>query len=117
MKRVYIAGIAAALLVVSAAAWASLQAIDAPANNSSCEYGQLNYYFRSDCSHCIRVLNDGSLERLQAEYGVQVSKYEIVEWGMYGIYATPTFEFGGQRVSGYRTFEQIEELLGCQPII
>jgi len=82
-------------------------------NNSSCTYGQLNYYYRSDCSHCIQVSNDGSLEKLQADFGVQVNKFEVVEWGMYGIYATPTFEFGGQRMSGYRTFEQLKELLGC----
>ncbi len=82
-------------------------------NNSSCTYGQLNYYFRSDCSHCIQVSNDGSLEKLQADFGVQVNKLEVVQWGMYGIYATPTFEFGGQQVKGYRTFEELKGLLGC----
>lgn len=72
----------------------------------------MNYYFRKDCSHCIRVSGDGSLEKL-GELGVKVNKFEVVEWGMYNIYATPTFEIAGQRMSGYKTFEQLKELLGC----
>jgi len=72
----------------------------------------MNYYFRKDCSHCIRVAGDGSLEKL-GEHGVKINKFEVVRWGMYGIQATPTFEFGGQRISGYRTFDQLKELLGC----
>ncbi|UCD07390.1 MAG: hypothetical protein JSW41_00190 [Candidatus Aenigmatarchaeota archaeon] len=114
MKTIHILGIVVILLVVSTITLVGLQPSGQVVNNNStCEFGQLNYYFRSDCSHCIQVSNDGSLEKLQAEFGVNVNKFEVVEWGMYGIYATPTFEFGGQRVRGYRTFDQIKELLGC----
>jgi hypothetical protein len=81
-------------------------------NDSSCTYGQLNYYFRSDCSHCIDVSNDGSLEKLE-ELGVKVSKFEVIQWGMYDIRSTPTFEIAGQRTSGYRTFDQLKGMLGC----
>lgn len=113
MKTMYIAGIVviAAVIIGSVAMYFGSGGADVP-NNSSCTYGQLNYYFRSDCSHCIRVLNDGSLERLQ-EFGVQVEKFEVVEWGMYGVYATPTFEFGEQRVKSYKTFEELKVMLGC----
>lgn len=113
MKGMHIILVVVILIVVSAIAWISLQSTNPPVNNnSSCYYGELNYYFRSDCSHCIQVSNDGSLEKLQ-ELGVQVNKFEVVQWGMYGIYATPTFEFGGQQVKGYRTFEELKGLLGC----
>lgn len=73
---------------------------------------ELNYYFRSSCSHCQDVIRDGSLDKLEA-LGVNVTKYEVVEWGMYGINQVPTFEFGGESVSGYKTFEELKELLGC----
>ncbi len=113
MNKTYLIGVVIIAVVVIGSLALSLGSsnVNAP-NNSSCDYGQLNYYFRSDCSHCIQVSNDGSLEKLE-ELGVKVNKFEVVQWGMYGIYATPTFEFGGQRISGYRTFDQLKELLGC----
>ena len=72
----------------------------------------MNYYFRSDCSHCQRVEADGSLEKLE-ELGVQVNKFEVLQWGMYGIYATPTFEINGQQHAGYMTLGELKSLLGC----
>ncbi len=114
MKNIYIIGIVVILAVISVAAWIGFQSTVPPVpNNSSCDYGQLNYYYRSDCSHCIQVSNDGSLERLQSEFGVEVNKFEVVEWGMYEIYATPTFEIGADRIRGYKTFDDLKELLGC----
>ncbi len=113
MKNTYLIGmvvIAAIIIGSFALSWGSINANIT--NDSSCNYGQLNYYYRSDCSHCIRVFSDGSLEKLE-ELGVKVNKFEVVQWGMYDVYATPTFELGGQRTSGYRTFEQLKELLGC----
>lgn len=80
--------------------------------SGECTYSQMNYYYRDTCGHCIQVANDGSLEKLEG-LGVQVEKREVVNWGMWDIYQTPTFEFGGQRVAGYRSFEQLKELLGC----
>ncbi len=113
MNTMHLAGLVVVMVVgVSAAAlYVNSGNIDIP-NNSNCTYGQMNYYFRSDCSHCQRVLADGSLEKLH-EYGVQVTKLEVLDWGMYGIYATPTFEFGGQQVKGYKSFDEIKAMLGC----
>ena len=113
MKNLNIAALVFALLIVSSLIWFTLQ----PANhdsqtNSSCKFSEMNYYFRTTCSHRIRVSRDGSLEKL-GELGVNINRFEVVRWGMYGIQATPTFEFGGQRISGYRTFDQLKELLGC----
>lgn len=112
MKTAYLIGVVIAAVAIGSVGLYIGSANPSIPNNSSCTYGQLNYYFRSDCSHCQKVLADGSLEKLQ-EMGVQVNKLEVVEWGMYGIYATPTFEFGGQRVRGYQTFDQLMGLLGC----
>ncbi|MEE9323587.1 MAG: hypothetical protein V3U72_03505 [Candidatus Aenigmarchaeota archaeon] len=114
MKNTYLIGIVVIVAIIIgsfALSWGDSN-VNIP-NNSSCDYGQLNYYFRSDCSHCIRVSKDGSLEKL-IELGVEVNKFEVVEWGMYGIQATPTFEIGNQRISGYRTFDQLKGLLGCE---
>lgn len=78
----------------------------------SCFYTQLNYYFRQGCSHCQQVARDGSLEKLEA-LGVTVNKYEVVEWGMYGINQVPVFEVGGEKIPGYKTLEEIKQLLEC----
>lgn len=113
MKTSNVVAVVFALVIVSSLVWISLQPTGhVIQTNSSCELQEMNYYFRKDCSHCIRVSRDGSLEKLE-ELGVKVNKFEVVQWGMYGIRATPTFEFGGQRISGYRTFDQLKELLGC----
>ena len=113
MKTSNVVAVVFALVIVSSLVWISLQPTGhVIQTNSSCKFSEMNYYYRSDCSHCIRVSRDGSLEKLE-ELGVKVNKFEVVQWGMYGIWATPTFEFGGQRISGYRTFDQLKELLGC----
>jgi hypothetical protein len=114
MKTVYMIGLAVMILIAVgiSAMYLNNSSVVVP-NNSSCTYGQLNYYFRVDCSHCQRVLADGSLDKVESEFGVEVNKLEVVEWGMYGIYSTPTFEFGGQRITGYKTFDQLKGLLGC----
>jgi hypothetical protein len=114
MNKIYAIGILMIVVIgigYSALVWDAGDS-DIPAN-SSCEYNQLNYYFRKTCSHCQRVLKDRSLEKLE-DLGVRITKFEVVNWGMYGIYATPTFELGGRRYEGYRTFEQLKELLGCK---
>lgn len=117
MKGIYVVGIIVILAVVSVAAWFGFQtAPEPPPGNGICQYDQLNYYYRNDCSHCLRVLNEGSLDKLE-QLGVEVTKLEVVEWGMYGIYATPTFEFGGQQVKGYKSYDELKQLLGCQPSI
>ena len=113
MKRLNVLLVILALVIIPSLIWISFQPTgQVTKTNSSCELQEMNYYFRKDCSHCIRVSRDGSLEKLE-ELGVKVNKFEVVQWGMYGIHATPTFEINGQRMSGYKTFEQLKGLLGC----
>ena len=114
MKSAYLAGVV--VIVVLAAAlgyWGLSSSPSTPAGDSNCTYSQMNYYFRQSCHLCQQVASDGSLEKL-GELGVKVDKFEVVDWGMYGIYSTPTFEFSGQRVSGYKSFQELKQLLGCK---
>jgi len=106
MKNMYIIGAAVAIAI------AAYFAVALNSSPVACEDQVLDYYFRSDCSHCQQVARDGSLEKLE-ELGVEVNKYEVIQWGMYGIDATPTFKFAGQEVRGYRTLEELKALLGC----
>ncbi|UCC91442.1 MAG: hypothetical protein JSV39_03985 [Candidatus Aenigmatarchaeota archaeon] len=113
MKRLNILLVVLVLVIVPFLVLVSLQPTgQTVGTNTTCGFSEMNYYFRKDCSHCIQVSRDGSLEKLE-ELGVKVNKLEVVEWGMYNIYATPTFEVAGQRIRGYRTFEQLKGLLGC----
>lgn len=115
MRNTYLAVVLAVIMAAVLGYWGISGMVAAPAlpGNSSCSYSQLNYYFRESCHYCQEVAKEESLEKLE-ELGVKVNKYEVVNWGMYGIYQTPTFEFGGQRVAGYKTFEELKELLGCK---
>jgi hypothetical protein len=115
MKSAYLLAILAVVIAIAGLGYwgiSGMSAADTNTGNSSCSYSQVNYYFRESCHYCQDVARDRSLEKLE-RLGVKVNKYEVVNWGMYGIYRTPTFEFGGQRVEGYRTFEELKQLLNC----
>jgi len=115
MRSAYLAVILVVILAAVLGYWGISGMVAGPdtePGNSSCSYSQLNYYFRESCHYCQEVAREESLEKLE-ELGVKVDKFEVVNWGMYGIYQTPTFEFGGQRVAGYKTFEELRQLLGC----
>jgi len=113
MKSTYIAIVLlAAVLAISLGYWSMTGFVTREDSGNACEYTQLNYYYRPSCHFCQQVESDGSLEKLE-ELGITVNKYEVVNWGMYGIYATPTFEFAGQKVEGYRSFQELKGLLRC----
>lgn len=115
MKSAYLAVILAIAVLAAGIGYWSMTGLIAGSpepGESNCTYSQLNYYFRQSCHLCQQVARDRSLEMLE-ELGVKVNKYEVLNWGMYGIYQTPTFEFGDQRIAGYKSFEELKDLLEC----
>lgn len=79
-----------------------------------CEFNEMIFYYRNGCSWCQKVKDDGSIEKIE-ELGVKVTQVETgvgpIQHQFSGV---PTFVVNETVYSGYKTFEQLKELLGCQ---
>ena len=79
-----------------------------------CEFNEIIFYHREGCSYCQKVKDDGTIERIE-ELGVKVNQVDVtigpVQHQFPGV---PTFVIGEKVHVGYKTFEQIKDLLGCQ---
>ncbi|TFB08192.1 DUF2318 domain-containing protein [Candidatus Atribacteria bacterium MT.SAG.1] len=80
---------------------------------SQCEAEEMIFYYLEQCSWCQKVKEEGTVSKIE-ELGVKVKQIDVevgpVEYQFSGV---PTFVIGGKVYSGYRTFEELKELLGC----
>jgi len=80
---------------------------------AKCEFDEMVFYFRSGCGWCQKVKDDGTISNIE-ELGVTVTQVDTkvgpVEHEFPGV---PTFVINKEVYVGYRTFEQLNELLGC----
>jgi len=79
-----------------------------------CEFNEVIFYHREGCSFCQKVKDDKTIERIE-ELGVKVNQVDVtigpIQHQFSGV---PTFVINKKVYSGYKTFEQIKDLLGCQ---
>ena len=82
-------------------------------NQTQCEFNEMIFYYRNGCSWCQKVKDEGSIGKIEA-LGIKVTSIETtvgpVEHQLQGV---PTFVVDGKLYPGYKTFEQLKELLGC----
>ena len=71
-----------------------------------CQTAKMTYYYRPECSWCQRIDREGTIANIK-ELGVEV-KETHTRTG-----AVPRFLINNEIYTGYRTFEQLKELLGC----
>ncbi|MBZ1349003.1 MAG: hypothetical protein KY053_02130 [Candidatus Liptonbacteria bacterium] len=71
-----------------------------------CEIGEMTYYYRPECSWCQRIDREDTIDKIE-ELGVDVRK----AYSRAG--SVPRFLIDNETYVGYRTFEQLKELLGC----
>jgi len=87
--------------------------LELPDEITQCEFNEMIFYYREGCSWCGKVKDDGSIPEIE-ELGVNVTQIDVttgpVEHEFPGV---PTFVIGDEVYVGYRTFEQLKELLGC----
>lgn len=80
---------------------------------AKCEFNEMIFYFRSGCGWCQKVKDDGTISKIE-ELGVKVTQIDVkigpVEHEFSGV---PTFVINEKVYVGYRTFEELNELLGC----
>lgn len=80
---------------------------------SKCQTTEMIFYYSNGCGWCTKVKNDGSIQKLEA-LGVKVKQVEVsvgpIEHKFTGV---PTFVVNNQVNSGYKTYDQLKQLLGC----
>lgn len=81
--------------------------------DAQCEIEEMIFYYFDWCSWCQKVKNEGTISKIE-ELGVEVRQINVevgpVEHQFQGV---PTFVIGEKVYSGYRTFEELKELLNC----
>lgn len=82
-------------------------------NVSQCQTKEMIFYYSDECQWCQKVKNEGTIEKIK-ELGVNVKEINIaigpIKHQFQGI---PTFVIDNKVYSGYKTFEELKELLGC----
>ena len=80
---------------------------------SQCEVDEMVFYYLEQCSWCQKVKDEGTISKIE-ELGVKVKQVNTdigpVRHQFQGV---PTFVIDEKVYSGYRTFEELRELLGC----
>jgi glutaredoxin len=80
---------------------------------SQCQVGEMIFYYLDQCSWCQKVKNEGTISKIE-ELGVEVKQINAntgpVRHQFRGV---PTFVINEKVYSGYRTFEELQELLKC----
>ena len=72
------------------------------------------FYYSDTCGPCQKVKDDGIIEKIE-ELGVKVNQVDVtIEPIQHQFSGIPTFVIGEKVYIGYKTFEQIKDLLGCQ---
>jgi len=83
-------------------------------NETQCELDEMIFYYREGCGWCQKVKDDGTIEGIE-ELGVKVNQVDVaigpIQHQFSGV---PTFVIDEKVYIGYKTFEQIKDLLGCQ---
>ncbi len=89
--------------------------IEMPIEELECEFNEMIFYYSDDiCGPCQKVKDDGTIERIE-ELGVKVNQVDVaIEPIQHQLSRIPAFVIDEKVYVGYKTFEQIKDLLGCQ---
>jgi len=81
---------------------------------TQCEFKEMIFYYLDTCSWCQKVKNEGTIGKIE-ELGVKVNQVNAKLGPInYEFQGVPTFVINEKVYSGYRTFEELKELLSCQ---
>ncbi len=82
-------------------------------SQSQCQVKEMIFYYRDGCSWCQKVKNEGTIKNIK-ELGVSVKEINTdigpIKHQFQGV---PTFVIDEKVYSGYKTFEELKELLVC----
>lgn len=80
---------------------------------TTCKNAEMIFYYSDSCSWCQKVKDEGTITKIK-ELGIKVKEINT-ETGpvLYQFQGVPTFIINDKVYSGYKTFDELEELLGC----
>ena len=88
--------------------------IETPLEDLECEFNEIIYYYSDTCGPCQKIKDDGIIERIE-ELGVKVNQVDVaIGQIQHQLSGVPTFVIDGKIYTGYKTFEQIKDLLNCK---
>ena len=113
MKKTYLV----ILIIVGliAGVWLLVRQPDSSTNVfSRCQVQEMTYYYLDQCGWCQKVKSEGTLDKIEA-LGVKVNKINAAIGPIrHKFQGVPTFVINEKIYSGYKTFEELSELLECQ---
>jgi len=85
---------------------------DKSSSVSLCKINKMTFYYLESCTWCQKIKSEGTLEKIQ-ELGVKVKKVNVGIIPVSNVTSVPTFSINGKLYVGYKTFEELKNLLGC----
>jgi len=113
MKKIFLAILIAVGLI--GGAWLLTRQLNSPSDVSSsqCQVQEITFYYLDQCGWCQKVKSEGTIDKIEA-LGVKVNKINAAIGPIrHKFEGVPTFIINDKIYSGYKTFEELSELLGC----
>jgi len=113
MKKLSLIILIIAILVAGVWLINKLSKSQESASVSQCQVQEMTYYYLVQCDWCQKIKNEGTIEKIE-EIGVKVKKVNTAVGPIrHKFEGVPTFIINEKVYSGYKTFEELKELLGC----
>ena len=88
--------------------------IETPMEELECKFDEVILYISSGCTPCERVEDEGTISKME-ELGVKVTRIDTtVAPVKHELLGVPSFVINDKVHTGYKTFKELSELLGCQ---
>lgn len=112
MKKIIL--IVLIIILIALGIWLIIrQPNDSPNLISQCQFQKMTYYYLEGCGWCQRIESEETVEKVEA-LGVRVNKINLAISPMRNqIQSVPTFVINREFYRGYKTFEELKDLLGC----
>jgi len=104
------------VIIIGIGGWWIWNYIQPPksASPTRCENSEMIFYYLDTCPVCQRVKTEGTISKIE-ELGIKkVEKIDVNTGPInHQFEVVPTFVINGKVYTGYKTFEELKELLGC----
>jgi hypothetical protein len=93
--------------------WNRVQPLEG-GSKTKCQENEMVFYYRETCPACQKVFSEGTISKVE---NLGIKKFDKIEVTVGPIEhefdRVPTFVINEKIYQGYRTFEELKELLGC----
>lgn len=87
--------------------------LTAQTGQSQCQVSEMTFYYLDQCGWCQKVKDEGTLDEIE-KLGIKVKRVNAAVGPIrHQFQGVPTFVIHEKVYTGYKTFEELRELLGC----